>query len=87
VRAAREVEPDTLIYLCHEVVNAPTQRIFYQLFRDRAALEAHQRLPQVRRFLNESRSHILVTNVIELKLGGSAKVGSLPSLMTQEQRR
>ncbi|MGH3388071.1 MAG: putative quinol monooxygenase [Actinomadura sp.] len=87
VRAAREIEPDTLVYLCHEVVNAPTQRIFYQLFRDRAALQAHQRLPQVRRFLTESRSHVLVTNVIELKLGSNAKVSSLPSLMPQEHRR
>jgi quinol monooxygenase YgiN len=68
------------------VVNAPTQRIFYQLFRDQAALQAHQRLPQVRRFLNESRSHVLVTNIIELKLG-AAKVSALPSLVPQEHRR
>src|SRR5262249_18454237 len=65
VRAARELEPGTLVYLCHEVVNAPTQRIFYQLYRDQATLQAHQRLPQVQRFLTESRTHVLVTNVIE----------------------
>jgi quinol monooxygenase YgiN len=87
VRAARELEQDTLVYLCHEVVNAPTQRIFYQLFRDQATLQAHQRLPQVQRFLSESRTHVLVTNVIELRQLGGAKVTGLPSLMSQEHRR
>jgi quinol monooxygenase YgiN len=86
VRAARDAEPDTLVYVCHEVVNAPTQRIFYQLFRDRSALQAHQRLPQVQRFLAESRSHVLVTNVIELKLH-DAKVSALPALAAPERRR
>ncbi len=73
VQAARTSEPDTLIFTCHEVVNAPTQRIFYQLFRDQAAFAAHQRQPYLRRFLAESRTHVLATNVIELKLG-SAKL-------------
>jgi quinol monooxygenase YgiN len=73
VQAARTGEPDTLIFTCHEVVNAPTQRIFYQLFRDQAAFAAHQRQPYLRRFLAESRTHVLATNVIELKLG-SAKL-------------
>jgi quinol monooxygenase YgiN len=73
VQAARTGEPDTLIFTCHEVVNAPTQRIFYQLFRDPAAFAAHQRQPYLRRFLAESRTHVLATNVIELKLGSAKR--------------
>jgi quinol monooxygenase YgiN len=73
VRAAQQGEPGTLIYACHEVVGAPTQRIFYQLFRDQAAFEEHQRRPYIRQFLTGSRSHVIATNVIELRLD-TAKV-------------
>ncbi|MBC6457670.1 putative quinol monooxygenase [Actinomadura sp. HBU206391] len=83
VRAARDAEPDTLMYICHEVVNSPTQRIFYQLFRDHTAFQEHQHLPQVKRFAAESRTHVLATNVVELKLNG-AKVLPLPSLTTPD---
>ncbi|MBO2451486.1 hypothetical protein J4573_30650 [Actinomadura barringtoniae] len=69
VRAARTAEPDTLIFACHEVVNAPTQRIFYQLFKDENAFASHRQQPHLQRFTSESRSHVLATNVIELKLG------------------
>jgi quinol monooxygenase YgiN len=73
VQAVRAGEPDTLVFTCHDVVNAPTQRIFYQLFRDQAAFATHQRQPYLRRFLADSRTHVLTTNVIELRLG-SAKL-------------
>ncbi|TDC82616.1 antibiotic biosynthesis monooxygenase [Actinomadura sp. 7K507] len=73
VKAALAVEPDTMIFACHEVVGGPTQRIFYQLFRDEAAFAAHRRQPHLQRFLAESRTHVLATNVIELRLG-AAKV-------------
>lgn len=73
VKAARAVEPDTVIFACHEVVGGPTQRIFYQLFRDEAAFAAHRKQPHLQRFLSESRTHVLATNVIELRLG-AAKV-------------
>lgn len=69
VKAARVAEPETVIFACHEVVGGPTQRIFYQLFRDEAAFTAHRGQPHLRRFLAESRTHVLATNVIELKLG------------------
>ncbi|NDU72517.1 hypothetical protein GWI34_07740 [Actinomadura sp. DSM 109109] len=69
VKAALATEPETLVFACHEVVGAPTQRIFYQLFRDEAAFAAHRRQPHLSRFLGESRTHVISTNVIELKLG------------------
>ncbi|HEX2313837.1 MAG TPA: antibiotic biosynthesis monooxygenase [Thermomonospora sp.] len=83
IRAARETEPDQLIFACHEVANAPTQRIVYQLFRDQAAFAEHQRLPYVQRFAAESRPFVLTTNVIELNLT-AAKVVPLPSLTAQD---
>jgi quinol monooxygenase YgiN/uncharacterized membrane protein YhaH (DUF805 family) len=86
VRAAQQDEPGTLIYACHEVVGAPTQRIFYQLFRDEAAFQEHQRRPYVRQFLTDSRSHVIATNVIELKLG-TAKVLPMPQPMVSEPWR
>ncbi|MER7543472.1 antibiotic biosynthesis monooxygenase [Spirillospora sp. NPDC127506] len=73
VKAALATEPDTVIFACHEVVGGPTQRIFYQLFRDEAAFAAHRGQAHLRRFLAESRTHVLATNVIELRLG-AAKV-------------
>ncbi|WUI00108.1 hypothetical protein OHR68_42655 [Spirillospora sp. NBC_00431] len=69
VKAALAAEPDTVIFACHEVVGAPTQRIFYQLFRDEAAFAAHRGQAHLRRFLADSRTHVLATNVIELRLG------------------
>jgi quinol monooxygenase YgiN len=86
VRGAHAAEPNMVIFTCHEVANAPTQRIVYQLFRDQAAFEEHQRQPHVQRFLLDSRPYVLATNVIELKLG-AAKVPGLPPALTGQDYR
>ncbi|GGT00102.1 hypothetical protein GCM10010156_67760 [Planobispora rosea] len=44
-------EPGTLIYTCHHVEGQPRQRIFYELYRDRAAFDAHEQQPHVKDFL------------------------------------
>jgi quinol monooxygenase YgiN len=49
--AIREREPGTLVYACHTVTDAPRQRIFYELYRDRAAFDAHEEQPHTRHFL------------------------------------
>jgi quinol monooxygenase YgiN len=49
----RESEPGTLIYACHTVQGEPRQRIFYELYRDRAAFDAHEASGHTRRFLAE----------------------------------
>jgi quinol monooxygenase YgiN len=49
--AIRASEPGTLVYACHRVDQAPQQRIFYELYRDRAAFDAHEEQPHVRHFL------------------------------------
>lgn len=65
-RSVRENEPGTVVYACHTVDNALDQRIFYQLFRDAAAVEDHTRQPHVQRFAREARAHVSGTNVLEL---------------------
>jgi quinol monooxygenase YgiN len=79
--AAEEVrkgEPGTLVYVIHLVPNAPMQRIFYEIYRDRAAFDSHESQPYMQRFMAERRSCVLATNVIDLWLK-YAKVAPLPS--------
>ena len=80
-QAAEEVrtrEPDTLVYVIHLVPNAPMQRIFYEIYRDRAAFDSHENQPYMQRFVADRRACVLATNVIELRLK-YAKVAPLPS--------
>jgi quinol monooxygenase YgiN len=79
----RTGEPDTLVYVIHLVPNAPMQRIFYEIYRDRAAFDAHESQPYMQRFVAERRSCVLATNVIELRLK-YAKVAPLPYLPPDE---
>jgi quinol monooxygenase YgiN len=51
--AIRASEPGTLVYACHRVEQAPQQRIFYELYADRAAFDAHEGQPHVRHFLQD----------------------------------
>ncbi len=74
----RTGEPDTLVYVIHLVPNAPMQRIFYEIYRDRAAFDSHESQPYMQRFVAERRSCVLATNVIELRLK-YAKVAPLPN--------
>ncbi len=73
----RTGEPDTLVYVIHLVPNAPLQRIFYEIYRDRVAFDAHESQPYMQRFVAERRTCVLATNVIELRLK-YAKVAPLP---------
>ena len=79
-QAAEEVrtrEPGTLVYVIHLVPNAPMQRIFYEIYRDRAAFDSHENQPYMKRFVADRRACVLATNVIELRLK-YAKVAPLP---------
>ncbi|HEY8527436.1 MAG TPA: antibiotic biosynthesis monooxygenase [Acidimicrobiales bacterium] len=53
VAAIRQHEPGTLLYGVHTVEGEPRQRVFYELYRDRAAFEDHEEQPHVRYFLAE----------------------------------
>ena len=54
----RAHEPGTLIYASHRADREPAQRIFYELYRDRAAFEAHEDQPHVRHFLATRDQHV-----------------------------
>ena len=64
----RASEPDALVYVIHTVPKAPMQRIFYEVYRDRAAYEHHEQQSYVKRFVTARRPYVLATNVIELRL-------------------
>jgi quinol monooxygenase YgiN len=61
-------EPGTLIYAVHEVQGQPLQRIFYELYRDQAAFEAHEAAPHTRRYLNQRGQYLTSTEVDRLRL-------------------
>ena len=54
----RDREPGTLIYTCHRVHDAPSERVFYELYRDQEAFDAHGQQPHVQRFLAERDQHL-----------------------------
>ncbi len=54
----RVKEPGTLIYNTHQVSGAPQQRIFYELYANRAAFDAHEEQPYVKRFAAEREQYL-----------------------------
>jgi len=79
-------EPDTLVYVMHVVPKAPMQRIIYEIYRDHAAFESHQRQPHILEFEEGRRACVLVTNIIDLRLK-YAKVAPLQGVAQQPARR
>jgi quinol monooxygenase YgiN len=61
-------EPGTLIYAVHTVKDQPLQRIFYELYRDREAFDAHEATPHTRRYLAERDQYLASTEVDWLTL-------------------
>src|SRR5262245_51262775 len=57
----RRHEPGTLNYSSHTVYGRPDQRIFYELYAEREAFEAHENQPHTQRFLAEREA--LLTGV------------------------
>ena len=58
VAAIREAEPGTLVYACHAVEGDTDARIFYELYRDRAAFENHERAEHVNRFHEKKAQYL-----------------------------
>ncbi|MEO3854624.1 antibiotic biosynthesis monooxygenase [Acrocarpospora sp. B8E8] len=52
IEGIRQHEPGTLVYASHRVEGQPLQRIFYELYADRAAFDAHEEQEHTRRFLS-----------------------------------
>ncbi len=68
VDAIKASEPGTLVYASHLVQGQPLQRICYELYRDRAAFEAHEAAPHTRRYLDERDQYLASTEVDWLTL-------------------
>ena len=73
------------MYVIHLVPNAPLQRIFYEIYRDRTAFDSHESQPYMQRFVADRRTCVLATNVIELRLK-YAKVAPLPGPQPPRRR-
>ena len=58
VASIRAAEPGTLVYLTHTERGSLGVRVFYELYRDEAAFQAHEESEHVRRFLAERKQHI-----------------------------
>ncbi|MBF6277053.1 putative quinol monooxygenase [Nocardia nova] len=58
VRAITEHEPGTLVYATHTVTDEPLARIFYEVYQDRAAFDAHEQQPHTRHFLEQRGQYI-----------------------------
>jgi quinol monooxygenase YgiN len=61
-------EPGTLVYACHRVEGEPLRRVFYELYRDKAAFDAHSGAAHVRRYLAEREQYLASTEVDWLTL-------------------
>jgi len=76
VAAIRANEPGTLIYAVHRVDGEPLQRIFYELYTDQAAFEAHEAAAHTRRYLAAREEFLVSTEVDRLTLLTGKGVGS-----------
>jgi quinol monooxygenase YgiN len=64
----RNQEPGTLVYATHTLTGAPGTRVFYELYRDREAFDAHESQPHTRRFLAARDEHVETFSVDFLSL-------------------
>ncbi len=63
------------MYASHTVEGQPLQRIFYELYRDRAAFEAHEAALHTRRYLEARDQYLASTEVDWLTLQAGQGTG------------
>jgi quinol monooxygenase YgiN len=68
-------EPGTLIYAVHTVKDQPLQRIFYELYQDKDAFDAHGQTPHTQRYLAQRDQYLASTEVGWLTLTGGKGTG------------
>ncbi|MGB8383402.1 MAG: putative quinol monooxygenase [Dermatophilaceae bacterium] len=68
VAAIRTLEPGTLVYANHTDRHDEGVRVFYELYRDHAAFEAHERTEHTRHFLRERERYVQSHTVTFLSL-------------------
>ncbi|MBO0803901.1 MAG: hypothetical protein J2P25_12605 [Nocardiopsaceae bacterium] len=63
-----EHEAGTVVYAVHTVEGKPLERIFYELYRDKAAFDAHEEQEHTRRFLDARGQFLASVDVDRLTL-------------------
>jgi quinol monooxygenase YgiN len=72
--AGIRTEPGTLVYAVHEPVDEPLVRVFYELYADRDAFQAHEDQAHTKRFLSAREQFLVGTEVTFLnELAGLSK--------------
>src|SRR4051812_17896151 len=56
-------EPGTLVYVVHVPVDEPLVRVFYELYADRSAFEAHEAQEHTKQMLSEREQYLVSTEV------------------------
>jgi quinol monooxygenase YgiN len=56
-------EPGTLVYVAHVPEDEPLVRVFYELYADRAAFEAHEAQEHTKHMLSERGQYLASTEV------------------------
>ncbi|MEU3312002.1 putative quinol monooxygenase [Streptomyces sp. NPDC006662] len=54
----KTAEPGTLAYVVHVPEGEPLVRVFYELYADRAAFDAHEAQPHTKRFLSKREQYL-----------------------------
>ncbi|HET9442280.1 MAG TPA: antibiotic biosynthesis monooxygenase [Acidimicrobiales bacterium] len=65
VAEVKTKEPGTIVYACHRVAGDDSARVFYELYRDQAAFDEHERQDHTRRFLSQREQHLAVAPRVE----------------------
>ena len=78
IERIRSEEPGTLAYVTHREEGSPSVRVFYELYRDAAAFDAHEDSPHVRRFLAERGAHLRAEPLVWRVSPGPAVMRSGP---------
>jgi quinol monooxygenase YgiN len=68
----QEREPGTLVYITGAVADEPLSRIFYEVYRDAAAKDEHERQPHVRQF-HAAKDALLIGKRVEFVEPGATK--------------
>jgi quinol monooxygenase YgiN len=68
VAQIRQHEAGTLVYAVHSVEGKPLERVFYELYADRAAFDAHEEYPHTRRMLADREQFLASVEVDFLTL-------------------
>lgn len=67
----KSAEPGTLTYVVHVPEGQPLVRVFYELYADRAAFDAHEAQPHTKYFLAEREQYLAGVEVTFLDaIGG-----------------